>query len=56
VQKEGSKVSKLKGKCVAKLLMLIQEIWFKGIKGRYVNKKLMLLMALAKLQKSINWA
>jgi hypothetical protein len=34
--------------------MLIQAIWFKGTQGTYVNKKLMLMVALAKLQKLVN--
>ncbi len=56
VQKNRWKVSQQKGKYVARLLMLNQTIWLKGIQGTYVNKKLILLVALAKFQKSINWA
>jgi hypothetical protein len=56
VQKEGWTISELKGKYVARILALIQAIWLKGIQGTYVSKKLMLLVALAKLHKLINWA
>ncbi len=56
VQKEGWRVSQLKGKYAARLLILIQTIWLKGSCGTYVNKKFMLLVALAKLQILINWA
>jgi hypothetical protein len=56
VHKERWRVSQLKGKYATKLLVLIQAIWFIGIRGMYVNKKLMLLVALSKLQKLINWA
>jgi hypothetical protein len=56
IQKEGMRVSQLKRKYVTQLLTLIQMIWLKGTYGTYVNKKLMLLGALAKLQKSVNWA
>ncbi len=55
VQRKGWRVSEIKGKYVARILVLIQVIWLKGIQGMYVNKKLMFLVALAKLQKLINW-
>ncbi len=55
MQKERWKVSQLKGKYAARLLALIQAIWLKGIQGMYVNKKLMLLVALVELQKLVNW-
>ncbi len=55
MQKERWRVSQLKGKYAARLPMLIQAIWLKGTLKKYVNKKLMLLMALAKLKKSISW-
>ncbi len=56
VQKESGRVSQFKRKYATRLLTLIQAIWLKGIRGTYVNKKLMLLVALAEFQKSINWA
>jgi hypothetical protein len=56
MQKERWRVSQLKGKYVARLLALIQAIWLNRIRGTYVNKKLMLLMALAELQKLVHWA
>ncbi len=49
VQKKGWRISKLKGKYAARLPTLIQVIWLKGTWGTYVNKKLMLLVALAEL-------
>jgi hypothetical protein len=54
VQKEGWRVSQLKGKYAAGLPALIQAIWFKGTCKTYVNKKLMLFMALVEFQKSVN--
>jgi hypothetical protein len=36
--------------------MLIQEVWLKVTRGMYVSKKLMFLVALAELQKLVNWA
>jgi hypothetical protein len=54
VQKEGLRISQLKGKYVAQFLVLIQVIWLMGICGTYVSKKLMLLVALTELQKLVN--
>jgi hypothetical protein len=54
VHKKGWRVSQLKGKYAAKLIVFIQVIWLKGIWGTYVNKKLVLMVALTKLQKPIN--
>ncbi len=39
VQKQGWRVSQLKGKYVTRLLTLIQAIWLKGTQEMYVNKK-----------------
>jgi hypothetical protein len=55
VQKEGSRVSQVKGKYVAPFLVLIQAIWLMGPHGTYVNKKFMLLVALIELQKLVSW-
>jgi hypothetical protein len=46
----------VQGKYVARLLVLIQAIWLKVTHGMYVSKKLMFLVAFAKLQKLVNWA
>jgi len=50
----GGGISQLKGKYAVKFFTLIQAIWLKGTQGTYVNKKLMLLMALAEPQKLMN--
>lgn len=46
----------VQGKYAAELSMLIQAIWLKVTHGMYVSKKLMFLVALAELQKLVNWA
>jgi hypothetical protein len=35
--------------------MLIQILWLKGTRGMYVSKKFMLLVAIVKFKKSVNW-
>jgi hypothetical protein len=46
--------SQLKGNYTVKFLVFIQAIWLKGTQGTYVNKKLMLLVALVELQKLVS--
>ncbi len=54
--KRGVESFPTQGKVCSRIPTLSQAIWLKGTWGAYVSKKLMLLVAMAKLQKSINWA
>lgn len=54
VDKEGWKVSMLKGIYVARISTFIQAIWLKGSRFTYVARKLMILVALVETKMHIN--
>ncbi len=52
--KEGWKMSMLKGMYVVTMLTLIQGIWLKGSRFTYVEKKLMILVVFVEIKMQIN--
>lgn len=55
VDREGWKVSMLKGMYIAQMPTLIQGIWLNGSRLTYVAKKLMIVVTLIKTRMQINW-